>query len=66
MKRNKSSILLITAIILLAIMLHYKLHSKQNQSAETEQNINTQVKLNIGKDMPLFPSALFRLVEISL
>lgn len=65
MKIKKPSVVLAIAIILLIIVLHNKLHSEKKVIVD-EQNIEVQTKSEMETERPLFPSTIYRLVEIAL
>lgn len=62
MKRIKPSVLLLTAIILLVITLHYKLHRQDKNISRN--NTGRQTNLGLNHDQPIFPSVFYRVVEI--
>ncbi|MFT3749786.1 MAG: hypothetical protein QM768_15800 [Agriterribacter sp.] len=66
MKKRKSSILLLTAIILLIIALHNKLHSDGQSYDDEENTTDIQTKHGIDYEQNIFPAAIYRLAEIAL
>lgn len=63
MKNKKSTFILLTAIAVLVVVLHYKLHSNNNANNEDTPSAK-EIRMDMADEQSLFPAIFYRLAEI--